>query len=335
MDLAKVKGPSRSVGSGWTNAADEILGVRFAWRCAAKVGMGTRTKRQSTKGHNMKTLRTLPALAAISLGAAVLSMGCASQVVADETTNTQVEQNHDKTYEGSVTDVDPEAKTVSVKGFLISKTFHTAEPCKFSLEDKPGATLNDIRPGQKVEVHYQNVQGVLAASQITQHDIMLHGYITTINPGQRTLVLKDRAGTRKFVVAEDCSIVLNDEQVGTLENLKVGHSVSVAYEPTAAAWTAHKIEQKAESFTGTIEAIDAGARTVTAKSFMSVKKFDLGDNCQIVVADKLDAALRDLRIGDRVEFSYEDANGVLVANRIGRDANLSKTEIAPTAKIND
>jgi hypothetical protein len=68
---------------------------------------------------------------------------------------------------------------------------------------------------------------------------------------------------------------------------------------------------------------------------MSEKKFNLADGCRIVVANKPDASLRDLRIGDKVEFSYEDADGVLVANRIGRDTNLAETEGSHTAKLNE
>ena len=283
----------------------------------------------------MKTPRTLPAHAAVIFSVVILSLSCAGPVAEAEVTASQENQSHYKTYESTVTGVDLEAKTVSVKGFLFSKTFHTAEPCKFSLEDKPEASLSDIRPGQKVNVRYQNAQGVLVANQIEQHDILFKGYITAIDPSQRTLVVKGRSGTRNFVVAENCGVVLNNDKFGTLENLRIGHSVSVAYESPEGDMTARRIEQKAESFTGSIEAIDAKDRTVTAKSFMSERTFSLAGGCRIVVAAKPDAGLRDLRIGDRVEFSYEDANGVLVANRIGRDANTPESEISPTAKINN
>jgi hypothetical protein len=81
--------------------------------------------------------------------------------------------------------------------------------------------------------------------------------------------------------------------------------------------------------------LDARTRTVKARSFMTEKKFALADGCRIVVANKPDASLRDLRIGDQVEFSYENADGVLIASRIGRDANLAETESSQTAKLNN
>jgi Cu/Ag efflux protein CusF len=237
-----------------------------------------------------------------------------------------------KTYEGTVTAVDPLEKTLTVKGTLFSKTFNVSDACQVSLEDKAMAGLNDLRPGHQVEVQFQNVQGVLAAGHVQQHNRVLDGYIARIDPAQRTLVIKDGPSKKELVVAEDCIVRLKDEKIGTLENLKVGHVVRVAYEPTDKTWTARKIEQQAESFVGTIQAIDATSRTVKARSFMSERKFNLADGCRIVVDGKADAGLRDLRIGDKVEFSYEEANGVLVANRIGHDANLPEPEAAHTAK---
>ncbi len=40
----------------------------------------------------------------------------------------------------------------------------------------------------------------------------------------------------------------------------------------------------------------------------------------------------DLRIGDRFAFTYEDMDGVLVANRIGLETTSSGVESAQAAK---
>ena len=271
--------------------------------------------------------------AAVTLSVALMCLAGASRIRAEEAATAPADQRHEKTFEGTVTAIDPEARTMTVKRFLFSKTFHAAEPCEISFADRPAASFNKLRPGNKVEVQYQDAEGVLVADKILQHYDMLNGYITVIDPGQRKLVIKGRAGTRNLVAAEDCRVILHQDEVGTLDNLEVGHAVTVAYEPSDGDWTAHKIEQKAESFTGTIRAIDATAQTITARNFMSERKFNLADGCRIVVADKPDGGLRDLRIGDRVEFSYQNANGVLIANRIGRNMISSETESSPTAGL--
>lgn len=275
-------------------------------------------------------MKTTATQTAITLGVAIVSLICASPAFGDDAT--PISQEKEKVYKGTVTAVDATEKTVVVKGLMINKRFNAAEMCKVSLEDKPEATLSKLRPGHKVDVHYQNARGVLVANRIVQHNLVLEGYITAIDPAKRTLAIKDSGGTKNLIVAEDCSVMLKGEKVGTLENLKVGHSVSIAYDPADDTRTAHKIVQNAEAFVGTIQAIDAGSRTVRARSFMSEKKFNLADSCRIVVEGKTDAGLRDLRIGDRVEFSYEDAHGVLVVNRIGREPNMPETETGQTAK---
>lgn len=239
----------------------------------------------------------------------------------------------EKIYEGTVLAVDAAEQTLTVKGRLLSKSFNATGNCQITLEDKPGATLAHLRPGHKVEVRYQKVHGVLVAGKISQHNQMLTGYITAVNPGERTLTVKHSGRSRDFVVMEQHEVLLKDNKVGTLENLKIGHSVSVAYHPAAGAWTTHKIVQQAESFVGTIQAIDAGARTVRARSYLNEQKFHLADQCQIVVANQANASLRDLRIGDRVEFTYENTAGVLVTTRIGRETNPEKEESAQSAKL--
>ena len=244
-------------------------------------------------------------------------------------------QKHSQ-YTGMITAVDDEERTLSVKGFWIAKNFNAADNCKVTFENRPESSWADLRPGQKVEVRYANAHGVLVAHGIVQRDITLNGHITDIQPSQRTFTLKTGRTGRNFEIADACIVVLNDEKAGSLSDLEPGHSVSVVYErPDRDSYVARRIEQKSESFVGTIRAIDAGTQTVKAKGFLSEKKFNLADDCRIVIDGNPDGRLSDLRIGDRVEFSYEDADGVLVANRIGRERVEPQTETAQAAKADD
>ncbi len=278
-------------------------------------------------------MKTKLVRATVAINVAILSLAGASPLFGDE--SVAAGQKKEKSYRGTVTAVDPTERTVAVKGILFSKTFNAGDTCEVSLEDKPNAGLNDLRPGHKVNVLYQNAQGVLVARRFVQHNLVLKGYITAIDRGKRTLALKGPAGTRNFAIAEDCDVIFQDKKGGTLEELEVGHTVSVAYESANDSWVVHKIELKTGKFAGTIRAIDAETRTVKAKGLLSERRFKLADGCRIVVDGRPGAGLRDLRIGDRVDFAYEDANGVLVASRIGRDANPSETPSAQAAGINN
>jgi hypothetical protein len=96
--------------------------------------------------------------------------------------------------------------------------------------------------------------------------------------------------------------------------------VTVSYAASSGMKVAQRIEQTGETFTGTVEAIDADARTLKAQHLLSEKKFNLAKDCPIVIGGKSDGKLSDLRIGDKLSVYYEDLDGVLVATCVARDA---------------
>ena len=55
-------------------------------------------------------------------------------------------------------------QTLSVKGLFFTRNFSTATDCKVSFQDKPDASLAELRPGQKVYVRYERDNGVLIAT---------------------------------------------------------------------------------------------------------------------------------------------------------------------------
>ena len=158
-------------------------------------------------------------------------------------------------------------RTFSVKGLFFTRNFNTATDCKVSLQDKPVASLAELRPGQKVDVRYDENNGVLIARQIAQHDLIYTGHITAIDPAARTLTLKEGVTTHNLAVAPDCAVVMKDDKWAALSSLQVGDAVQVIYEPVKGLHMASRIEQKSEMFVGTIEAVDATTRSVKAKDF--------------------------------------------------------------------
>lgn len=257
-----------------------------------------------------------------------LNLTCASPVNGDEPAPVQ----KDKIFKGTVAAVDQKEKTVSAKDFWGTKIFNVGNTCTVSLEDQPSAALADLRPGQKVEIGYENAHGVPVAGRITQHNMVFTGFINAIDPAKRTLTVKHGVFTRNFALADNCTVVIKDDNTKTLDDLKVGHTVNVIYESVNDSLTARRIEQKSPTFVGTIKAIDAETRTVKAKDLLAEKTFHLADGCQIVTGGKLGGSLSDLRIGDRFAFTYEDADGVLVANRIGHESTSSSMESAQAVK---
>jgi hypothetical protein len=121
---------------------------------------------------------------------------------------------------------------------------------------------------------------------------------------------------------------LRDDRNGSLEDVKVGHQVTVVYELPGHSPVARAIEQTSATFVGTLNAIDASARTVKAKQLIGDKKFNLADNCEIVVNGKPGGSLSDLRLGQKLALSYDEIDGVNVATRIAPADQSTSTDTA-------
>jgi len=74
---------------------------------------------------------------------------------------------------------------------------------------------------------------------------------------------------------------------------------------------------KLQHFTGLIESIDVKADTVVIKKGTDSKTFKIGEKTKYATADKKEAAITDIKVGDKVLVAYSEANGVATAHKIG------------------
>jgi Cu/Ag efflux protein CusF len=229
-----------------------------------------------------------------------------------------------KSFKGTVTAVDQKEKTFAVRGFWTTRTFNVGDHCKVSLEDKADAELKDLRPGYRVEVNYLGNSGVKVASQVTQKNQAFTGNVSAIDPASRILKVKRGTLSETFVVGDHCNVIIRDDRNRALTELRIGHKVTVSYSAPGGTKVAQKIEQAGSTFTGTVEAIDADARTLKAQHLLSEKKFNLAKDCPIIIGGKSDGKLSDLRIGDKLSVVYEEMDGVLVATCVAREAAPTK-----------
>lgn len=232
---------------------------------------------------------------------------------ADQPTSTKP----DKSYTGTVVSVNANDRTLRVKGFLFSKQFNVGANCVVTLLDKPDATLADVRSGQKIQVAYQDSHGVLVADRVQQEPMQFTGTVKAIDPAAHKLTLHSGWEDKTFRLPEDCEVTLRGGKTGALSDIQTGSYVAVTYETPQDQPTARRIAQTSELFTGEVTAVDMDARTVKAKAMFGAKTFHLGDNCAIVVNGKPNGQMTDLKLGERLAFSYDDVNGVNIVNRIG------------------
>ncbi|TAL02186.1 MAG: hypothetical protein EPO07_07600 [Verrucomicrobia bacterium] len=281
----------------------------------------------------MKT-KSLRIWTMVGVSAVVIASGPA--VKADQatpptgTTTTASTAAIGKHYTGTIVSIDPKENALVVRGSVFgSKKFALGEGCSFLTLDKSAAAGSDLRAGQKVLVVYQNVQGVNAANHVEQLPMRSEGFVKSIDAAKGTLTLHQRASNKEFRIPEGCKVVLRNSKSGELADIKPGHFVTVTYESPGGLATVFQIAQTSAEFNGTLTAIDLTDRTVKAKAAFGTKKFNLADNCAIVVNGRTDGQMRDLKPGDRFVFNYDEVNGVNVVNRI---ANSTMPEVADTAQ---
>lgn len=221
----------------------------------------------------------------------------------------------EKSYTGTVVSVDPKENTLETRGFLFTKKFNLGDACTYTLLDN-SSTINGLRPGEKVTVSYQDANGVLIADRVEQQPMRYTGMVKAVDPAAHTLTLHIGGMDKKFQIADGCGVALRDDKSGTLADIQTGDHVTVTYETPDDKLTARQIAQTSMEFTGELTAIDLDAKTLKASAFLTSKKFNVADNCAIVINGRTDGQLSDLRPDEKLDFSYDEINGVNVVNRI-------------------
>ncbi|HEY4416221.1 MAG TPA: hypothetical protein VGO57_11055 [Verrucomicrobiae bacterium] len=243
---------------------------------------------------------------------ALLAMPALSVLAHEDTATNSAE----KTYTGIITWVDSQESLLTVKGFVSSKKFNAGNDCVYVLLDNRAGGLKDLRTGQKVKVDYQATNSVLIADRVELQPQIFEGQVKALNLTNQTLTVAVHWSDKTFQVSSNCAVALHNGKSGSLADVQIGEHVTVTYETPDNVLTACRIVQKSALYTGTLTAIDIPNRIVKTKTFFGSKKFNLADNCAIVMNGKTDGQLSDLKLNDRLVFSYDEVNGVNIANRI-------------------
>jgi hypothetical protein len=223
----------------------------------------------------------------------------------------------DRSFTGTIVSVDTKERVLNVKSWTtLNRAFNLGDNCTFVLMDKNNPTVNDLRPGEKVRVKYQDAHGVLIADRVEQQPMRYDGMVVMIDPDKHQLKLRHGGFDTTLQLADDCKIVLRNDKIGSLADIHPGNHVTVTYEDPSGVHTAREIAQTSIEFTGTLTAIDLGERTLKARSVFDTKKFNVADNCAVVINGKPNGQLGDLKPNDKLILSYDEIDGVNVVNRI-------------------
>jgi Cu/Ag efflux protein CusF len=97
--------------------------------------------------------------------------------------------------------------------------------------------------------------------------------------------------------------------------------------PSNATAPAPAPKPKRHQYTGTVTAIDAKAGTVIVKKEGAESKtFKIGEKTRYSTVEKKDAAVTDIKVGDKVTVWFSEEDGVLTAHKIGVPASVKNKE---------
>jgi len=254
-----------------------------------------------------------------------MGVGCALPTWADSAEGSSAKSRE---FTGIAASVNGADRTVTMDSFWGQRRFNVGNDCQVMAPGQPTASLADLHPGQKLDIRYEDDHGIRVAHEIDVRPMTVVGDVRSVDPNTHVLVLRHDAHDKRFEVASDCRVELRENKAGLLSNIQPGDRVTITYESPDQGSVAHAIAQTSRTFTGSITAIDTNERMLKAKAMFGDRTFNLANDCRIVINGNPDAKLGDLRIGDQVTFNYDDEDGVLVANRVGR-AGAPSTENPP------
>lgn len=240
----------------------------------------------------------------------------------------------DRSWTGTVTCVNAQDNTLRGKRGFFTKTFDLGGKCPISTVDKKEAALSDLRPGERVTIHYQDVEGVLVARRIAEKPLHYAGTVHNIDSKAGIVTMEETPlyqpfhGPRTFHIASDCQVVLWNGHEETLADLQPGDKIVVTYDRPGGSSLAYRIQDRSLATVATLETIDLPDRIVKAKDPSGEQSFALADRCRIILNGHKNGELKDLVAGQTYKFTYEAVNGINVLDRI---APASATKSAQTA----
>ncbi|MGA2801680.1 MAG: hypothetical protein ABSE97_04835 [Verrucomicrobiota bacterium] len=272
----------------------------------------------------------------------ILAMTAALKSSADQTATAP---QPGETYTGIITAINPQGRVLDVK----NKKFNLSDTCTYTIVGKDTGSVGDLHPGQQVTVsyhitsvlpadraqqepetaaggqkimvnNYYYTNDVFVADSVQQELMTRNGTVRTNDLTHHTLMLRFLVLNKTFKIADDCQIILSDGKNGAITDIQSGNYVTVTYEtPGGDEAVAHKIAQTdAMLINGRVIEINQTNRTITTATVLNYhpKKFHLADNCTIAVNGKTNAPLSDIKIFDKLVFTYNNIKGVNIVNYI-------------------
>jgi len=133
-------------------------------------------------------------------------------------------------FEGMVKEINNDKHTVTLHRTALDKDIQLPSDCKIVLRDGRTGTLADIQAGYHVTVTYEMPGGTPTAREIARTSIPFTGTLTAIDLTDNTVKAKAPFDSKKFILADNCAIVINGRADGKLGDLKPNDKLLFSYD---------------------------------------------------------------------------------------------------------
>jgi len=110
------------------------------------------------------------------------------------------------------------------------KTFELSPDCKVTLKGDKTGSWTDVGIGHKVTVVYELPNDAPLARQIEQKSPTFVGTLEAVDAPRRLVKAKHILGDKKFILGDDCKIVINGKPEGQLADLGIGQQFRFDYD---------------------------------------------------------------------------------------------------------
>ncbi len=262
-----------------------------------------------------------PARAGLAILVSVLAVNGSAAPAPAGTTG-----GNERTWSGTVSAVDVHNRALRADTWWLPKTFVIGTNCSITVMGKGKATVSDLHPNEKVNIKYRDVDGVLVADRVADESLRFEGTVLKVDPQQGSVTIGQGKLARTFAVTDNCKVVAVDGIEGSHFDLEPGDKAAVIYAVSGSSSIASRINKATLSYQGKLEAIDLPERIVKADDPLGERRFSVAADCRIVVAGKPGAQLKDLKLERDYTFTYEQVNGVNVAEQISEALEPGMTD---------
>jgi len=133
-------------------------------------------------------------------------------------------------FEGTVKAISGDGRMLTLHRTALDKDVQFPGDCKVVLRDGRTGGPADIQVGSHVTVTYETPGNTPIAREIAQTSIPFTGTLTAIDLTDNTVKAKATFDSKKFILANNCAIVINGRADGKLEELKPNDRLLFSYD---------------------------------------------------------------------------------------------------------